>query len=94
MKLQRQTKTNTIRFKLKNVELELGAERKFREGIEKECAKAKKTVAKLQSKMDDLMVDAMRSGNSMEVMNQKAMLKSIEKEKHFSHPDAFVDQVI
>ena len=69
MKLQHQTELNTIQFKLKNTELDLGAEQKFREGIEKGCGEVKKTVVKLRGKIDNLMVDAARSRNSMEMMN-------------------------
>ena len=58
----------------------MGAEQKFRYGIEKECGEAKMTVAKLRGKIDNLMVDAVRSRNSMEVMNQKAMMKLKEKQ--------------
>jgi len=79
--LQHQTKVNTIWFNINNVELDLGAERMFREGIKKVCAKAKKTVNKLWSKMDDLIVDAVRSGDLMEVMNQKAMLLTMKKHR-------------
>ena len=79
MKLKHQTELNIIWFKFKNVEVDLGVERKIREGVEQEIDAAKKTVAKLRGKSDDLMVDAVKSGNSMKMMNQKAIFKSTEK---------------
>ena len=48
MKLKYQIKLNTIRFKLKDSELDLGVEQKIREGINQEFDVAKNTVEKLR----------------------------------------------
>ena len=44
--------------------------------------------------LDDLIVDAVKSGNLMEVMNQKAIFKSKGKEEQVSRSNAVVDRAI
>jgi len=94
MKLQHQSQLHNLQFKLKDVQIDLGAEKKVQTAVETELMEASKTVSKLRAKMDDMMVDAVKSVKSVEAMMQKVQLKQHNKQQRFNHSDAVVDRAI
>ena len=64
---------------MKDIQLDLGAERKMQAVMEKELTEAKKTVGKLQTKTDDMMCDVVKSGKYVAMMVQKSQLKHQDK---------------
>ena len=76
------------------MQIDLGAERKARAAVETELVYAKKTVGKLRAKLDNMMVDAVKSSQSVQAMRQKVQLKQHDKEQRFNHSDVVVDRAI
>ena len=77
--LQHQKDIFELRFKRKDVEIDLAVKKRTRAGLEVELTAARKTVDKLRGKIDDMYVDQVKTGKSIAVMAEKSQMQNTEK---------------
>ena len=94
LKLQYQTDNMDATIKMKQIEIDLAAEKRMRIGLEADLKVERSIALKLRAKLDDLLVAEVKSGKVLETMGEKARMKRDEKDAKFNHSHAVVDRAI
>ena len=94
LKLQYQTDNMDSMIKMKNMEIDLAAEKRMRVGLEAELKVERSATVKLRAKLDDLLVAEVKSGKVLETMGEKARMKRVEQDAKYNHSHAVVDRAI